>query len=265
LTERVDTRLKEMRFREAIGIVDYNKENGKRESIQEMIQKWAEEAESNLDVSTKQSATLNRKRSLDDSNDSAIEATTAKSIKRQREACCPFCLNTNDTADEDQHTTCAICDERSHMCLHCRVYCSKCNRLTCEDCLMRCDTCLSGMHCSDCMEQSGQCTRCIRNAKAHPRASSDTYIHNGYHYSHTGKKKGPVSSVQQFAPVARQPVTVDLASRKTPPAVLTPKASGSSLHRFIITESGQIGLSVVEKKSDGTTHVKFVNSGGVGK
>ena len=164
-------------------------------------------------------------------------------------ACCPFCLNSDDTQDSDHsYTTCEVCDERSNMCLSCREFCSNCDRLTCEDCLMRCDTCTSGVECWDCMGKNAQCSNCIKKTKMNYR-----------------NQLGHVKDEHKCTLLAKQGMLADITRQKTHRKAITSKHPKISLHRFIITQTGTLGLTLAEKRKEGTTVVKSVNPGGIGQ
>lgn len=218
LTKRADLRLKEMNFLKAVNMIESKDDDGGDEDgpSKEVLRQLVERVESNLTVESKTGGTdLKRKHG---ENKPDKPDGNGNSEKRQRSTCCPFCLDTTTPRETDEVYVCSICEEQSSMCLQCRGFCKKCRRLSCEDCLMRCDTCFSDTYCSDCMPKSGQCLKC---SKSKPNA-----FPNG--------QTRPVSL--KTIPVTAQPQ----------PVVKT--ALSYSLHRFIITEKGALGLVVSEKK-----------------
>jgi hypothetical protein len=223
LTNRVDLRLKEMNFLKAIGMTE-NADDGERETTQDLIRKLVERAESNLSTASQSGhVDVKRKRTLNESDDVKENG----SEKRQR-SCCPFCLSTPRETDEMYN--CSICDEKSDICSQCRGYCIKCNRMACEDCLVRCDTCYSDTYCSDCMSTSGQCAKCT---KSMPRGQ-----------------------------IAQRNVGVRAISEQTIPSVtqLQPVVPDHILHRFVVTKFGTLGLKVGEIGGVTRVHDVYANS-----
>eukprot|EP00804_Cyclotella_cryptica_P015154 CCRYP_000711-RA/>CCRYP_000711-RA protein AED:0.01 eAED:0.01 QI:286/1/1/1/0/0/2/1294/746 len=242
LTDRVNLRLKEMRFIEAIAMTETHEGFVKRESIEEMIRSWADNLELYSSDTTKSrddsSTQKNNKRELADNDTGELEknATNAKPCKRQRSSCCPFCLNTTAAPDDEAYSTCSVCDETSYICLRCRVYCNDCHRLTCEDCLMMCDTCFSGPCCTDCMAKTGRCASC---SKVKPKTSA------------------------KLSPAARpngklQPHVLKSSEKEALPLTSQTGASNYSIHRFVITEKRALGLTITDNKSIGTASIRHV-------
>ncbi|KAL7517787.1 hypothetical protein ACHAWX_002672 [Stephanocyclus meneghinianus] len=243
LTDRVNLRLQEMRFLDAIGMTENDEGFRKRDSIEDIIRSWTDHIELSSSDETKSRGNSsntevdsNRKRPESNSGGSGKNATTANPCKRQRSSCCPFCLNTNVTPEDNAYSTCAICDESSNICLNCRVYCSDCHRLTCEDCLMMCDTCFSGICCSDCMEKTGRCRSCSK------------------------KKPTTISELPKTARANGKLLQKVLKGqeKETPPPILQTRATDHSLHRFIITEKRALGLTINDNKTTGTATIRHV-------
>jgi hypothetical protein len=212
LAKRADLRLKEMNFRKAIGMIE-SKDDGEQEM--DVIRKLVERAESSLTVDSKNEENDRKRTQLEDT--SIDPYNNDNSEKRQRSSCCPFCLSNTTPRDTDEMNMCSICEEQSNMCLQCRGYCIKCHRLACEDCLMRCDTCLSDTYCSDCMPKSGKCAKC---------------------------SFGMNNSVAMgFArPISRTDFPLVLEPRPIAKAI-----TQHTLHRFVVNKAGTLGLSVTEK------------------
>jgi hypothetical protein len=143
--------------------------------------------------------------------------------------------------EDNAYSTCSICDESSNICLHCRAYCSDCHRLTCEDCLMMCDTCFSSICCSDCMAKTGRCASC---SKVKPNTNSKVYP--------TVRANGKL--LQQ---VLKGP------ERQTSPPILQTRATDHSLHRFIITEKKALGVTITDNKITGTATIRNVQENSI--
>lgn len=235
LTNRVDLRLKEMNFLRAIGMTE-QKGDDKCETTSEVIRKVIEGGVSNGSKAVDNS--LKRKRSQD-SLDGNVDSI-----------CCPFCLNTNTSIG----TNCSICDEKSNICLQCRGYCVKCKRLTCEDCLMRCDTCFSDTYCSDCMPKSGKCQKCS-GRKPNMLIPHNASATSQRTISRTAYQARPTNVAGMKAP-PRDPIVA--RDTTTPPY----EASDYSVHRFVIgsEEKGTLGLLVGEKMN-GVIVQKVYNKG----
>ena len=262
LTNRVDLRLKEMNFLKAIGMTESadleNADKSEHTVTSEMIKKFLECAESNMSFESRGDGNASKRKRTEDNADNE------QSTKRQRFTCCPFCLNANTPRETDEVCTCSICDEKSNICSQCRGYCIKCNRLACEDCLMRCDTCFSDTYCSDCMPESGQCAKCIRMkpnsyhmARYYPgntiRATTHTEI------PIIAKPSANMVSGRNISAVQPLRITKSVGN-STPPSQTT---IGFSIHRYIITGGEQLGLGIKEVK--GGVKVQRVHANGYGE
>ena len=231
LTNRVDLRIKEMNFLKAIGMTEWKGDN-KRETTSEVIRKIIESGVSNGSKSGDN--TLKRKRSQD-----SIDEKVESSNPEECSVCCPFCLSTNTSIG----TNCSICDEKSNICLLCRGYCVKCKRLTCEDCLLRCDSCSSDTYCSDCMPRSGKCQKCNSskpnmNIPQTAGATSQRTVSTAYQARQTN-----IAGIE--APPNRPIATGNMTTQ--PQVIHTPP--DYSIHRFVVgmEEKGTLGLLVGER------------------
>ena len=101
---------------------------------------------------------------------------------------------------------------------------------------MMCDTCFSGVCCSDCMTKTGRCASC---SKVKPKTDSKL--------SPTVRANGKL--LQQ-----------DLKGqeKETPSPILQTRATDHSLHRFIITEKRALGLTINDNKITGIATIRHV-------
>ncbi|KAL9189824.1 hypothetical protein ACHAXT_009499 [Thalassiosira profunda] len=249
LLGRVDTRLKERRLHDALaeigGVGGVGSEDVAELSTQELIDRLSAEvdtpAEGNDDIEQSES------------KGNANESST-----------CPLCFG--KIATSSSCGSCDICEERN-ICEQCHSTCSSCQRATCADCLMGCDGCSRSYHCSDCISYGGgKCVVC----RPQKRAVNYAHIPNGTLQGKAGNQNGALSTLSNLArfqqqhypppnalaylsaptlgnypkppPIASHPPRTQAAPKKA--AKAAKPAQRYSIHRFVISEAGTMGLNI---------------------
>ncbi|KAL3811788.1 hypothetical protein ACHAXA_005179 [Cyclostephanos tholiformis] len=149
LVDRVDARLKDMRFAEAMSSI-FGKETIDELSTQELMDILSQEIDKSAQAGScnSTSSDANGRGIMKEALEDAI--IRDKAGKRRRyPVTCPLCF---DRITSPTLIACEICDEDG-ICNNCHVNCSSCHRSTCADCLMSCDGCGSSYNCSDCVAQ----------------------------------------------------------------------------------------------------------------
>jgi len=171
LVERTNTRLKDMRVRQALGR-EIGVKGVEKLSIKELVKMLSEQVEEPTDnVDEPSSAdegpamTTNGKR-----NHSETEEKSSRPGKKQR--CCPLCFSTSHLQSGTNRSsaargvatrsiTCSVCEDDG-ICFKCHSRCLKCLNLICADCFVCCSKCNSSAYCSECVESgNGKCASCL--------------------------------------------------------------------------------------------------------
>ncbi len=252
LVERVNLRLKEKRLAEVVAQFTQAEDDKLQNlTVVELMEKLADEEKG---FSSNEGKT--NKRKSDDA-----ESPGSGGIKRQcQSTTCPLCFE--PTASLITVGTCEICNDEG-ICRSCYSHCGSCNRLTCLDCVACCDACGTNFHCSDCMAYGGgKCLRCRPKKKAGPSrhthptaATSSANMRMGNNPSSLSLANQRIGYPQpQFYPSQQQQLysyasSTQNVQRPAPQQQSVPRPPSDlySIHRFIISETGEvIGINITQ-------------------
>ena len=174
---------------------------------------------------------------------------------------CPLCLEKPGLSSTLASTmgSCEICEE-SGLCNRCYVSCPSCHRSTCADCLFSCGDCGLRYHCSDCVIfGEGKCMECRELAKTGEKGATVGLQKGKKNQSHPQKSRPlPQSNMVPVAvahpPKPLPPINASSANQAQtvypsiseiqPNSRPMPSSQLYSIHRFIISDEGKIGIDV---------------------
>ncbi len=271
LLDRVNARLTEKRVKESLTQCSsgrFSSSNIDQLSMPDLMDR--------LNQVIDESLSSNGKRNRCDKSESA--ELNNDGSKRQRRPC-PLCLEKTavppSSAAIASAESCEIC-EQSGLCHRCYSSCPSCHRTACADCLFSCSDCGLRYHCSDCVIfGGGKCIICKERPKtnqtgvacslqreeeciddlnnlnhpqtSHPIPQSRLTIANPTPSKENSvlvvhSQKLPLPETDQSTATSLQQALPTVLAIQTNPMPIPSQLY--SIHRFVISDKGMIGISI---------------------